>query len=637
MAGKSTDRSVNVVDGTLFKPLLVLSAPIVGSQVLQVGYNLADTYWVGRLGPDPVAALGYAWAIIFLMVSLGIGLTIAGTVLVAQHKGAENFTESHHVAGQTFAFVTVVSAALAVAGYLLSPILVDLVGATPGTDPYEMAVGYTRILFLGMVLLFWFFLFDAVCRGWGDTRTPLYLMVISVSINVVIDPFFILGFQDNPVFAWVGLTGLETSLYASTGFDGWGVEGAAIATLIARGFAAFVGIWLLFSGRVGVQPTLGDLWLDRETVTDIVRIGAPTAVELGARSLGLALMTVILAIAGDDAVAAWGIIHRLSSLLFMPALGLSRGTETVVGQNIGAGQKARAKRAVYLSSGVILATFAVAIAAAYPHAEAIVGFFLDADAGGNQAVVIGHGASYIWIAGPAYLALGVFQMLLGGIRGSGSTRAAMIFSIFELWVIRLPLAFALLAWTDMGVDGVWTAVAVSYLGATVVTAAWFVRGTWLGAVVDEDDSDDGTDDSLPASLDGSIDPAFREPVRRLVERLDEDDAPPVGIFCTEVPSKGDNGDTTGHAVHVIVEDENDVAHVRNVVADVLETVENEFSGKRGDEPSIERLDEFDVSVEPADCVRARGDDLAVSVRDGVVLRESDTLRRVKREGIDLAE
>ena len=497
----STDRSVDVVDGDLFKPLLVLSAPITGSQVLQVGYNLADTYWVGRLGPDPVAALGYAWAIVFLMVSLGIGLTIAGTVLVAQHKGAENFTQSHHVAGQTFAFVTVISAFLAVIGYFVSPTLINLVGATPSTAPFEMAVGYTRILFLGMVLVFWFFLFDAVCRGWGDTRTPLYIMAISVVINVVIDPFFILGFDDNPLFAWVGLTSVETSLYAATGFDGWGVEGAAIATVISRGFAAFVGVWLLFSGRVGIKPTLGDLWLDRETVEQIVRIGAPTAVELGARSLGLALMTVILALAGDDAVAAWGIIHRLSSLLFMPALGLSRGTETVVGQNLGAGQKARAKRAVYLSSGVILLVFAIAIATAYPYAEGIVGFFLDPGAGGNREAVIGYGAEYVWIVGPTYLALGVFQMMLGGIRGSGSTRAAMAFSIFELWVLRLPLAYALLIWTDLGVSGVWVAVAFSYVGATFVTAVWFVRGTWLDRVIEKNGSradvgDDPPDEAL---------------------------------------------------------------------------------------------------------------------------------------------
>ena len=487
---KGRDRSVNVTDGALFKPLLILSAPIVLAQLLQVAYNLADTWWVGRLGPDAVAALGYAWAIIFLMVSIGIGITVAGTVLVAQHKGAGNLLRSEHVAGQTLSFVTILAVILSGVGWFLTPTLIRFVGSTPGTETYAFAVGYTRIIFLGMVLMFWFFIFDAICRGWGDTRTPLYIMLISVVMNVILDPFLILGFTDNPIFVWLGLTELEMTLYSVTGFDGWGVEGAAIATVISRGFAAGVGLWLLFTGYVGISPSFSDLWLDVETVTEIVNIGAPTAVELGMRSFGLTVMTIIIAIAGDDAVAAWGIIHRLSSLMFMPALGLSRGTETVVGQNIGAGQIERAKKAVYLSCGVIVGVFAVAIALAYPYAEPIVGVFLDPDAGGNRAVVIGYGAAYIWIAGPSYVALGVFQMLLGGIRGSGSTKAAMIFSIIELWILRLPVAYALIAWFDYGVEGVWWGVAFSYVGAMIITGLWFRLGRWTSGVVEESDVED---------------------------------------------------------------------------------------------------------------------------------------------------
>ena len=502
MSGPSpTDRSVDVIDGKLFKPLLVLSAPIVASQVLNVGYNLADTFWVGRLGSDPVAALGYAWAIIFMVASLAIGITIAGAVLVAQHKGNDNLELSHHVAGQTFSFVTVVAVALAVIGYLVSPLLVDLVGATPGTEPYDMAVSYTRIIFVGIVFVFWFFLFDAVCRGWGDTRTPMYIMAVSVVINVTIDPFFILGFENNPLFAWLGMTGLEATLFELTGFAGWGVEGAAIATVLSRGFAALIGVWILFTGRLGLQPTVSDLWFDPEIITDIIHIGGPASAELLMRSVGMALMTVILALAGDDAVAAWGILHRLSSLLFMPALGLARGTETVVGQNIGAGQFDRAKRAVYMSSALIVAGFAVVIALAYPFAEQIVGVFLNVEGSGNPELVISMGAEYIWIAGPAYLAQGVLRMMLGGLRGSGSTRAAMIFTLLEMWIIRLPLAYILLAPAGMGVTGVWWAVAISYVATTIITGIWFLRGTWLSGVVDSEDQ------PRPGRADAAEEPA----------------------------------------------------------------------------------------------------------------------------------
>ncbi|MFC6905182.1 MATE family efflux transporter [Halalkalicoccus tibetensis] len=478
------DRSVNVTDGALFKPLVVLSAPIVGSQVLNVGYNLADTYWVGRLGADAVAALSYAWVIVFLMVSVGGGLTVAGTILVSQNKGAGNLLESHHVAGQTLSFVTLVAAVFGVVGYLTTPWLLALVGATPGTDPHTYAVQYTRIVFLGVVFMFWFFIFDALSRGWGDTRTPLYLMAISVAINVVLDPFLILGFADNPVFAWVGLSGLEGTLHAATGFEGFGVIGAAVATVFSRATAAGVGLYLLFSGRVGLEPSLSDLWLDRGTVYKIVDIGGPTALEQSLRAVGIGALTAIIALAGDDAVAAYGIVNRLSSLMFLPALGLARGTETVVGQNLGADQIDRAKRAVLMSGAMVVSVFAVVIALAYPFAESIVGFFIAVDGGGAERSVVEIGAAYIAIAGPAYLFLGAFQIALGGFRGSGSTKLAMAFSIQELWLYRIPIAYVLLAWVGMGVTGVWYAVAASYVLSALTTCGWFLRGTWTEGVVE---------------------------------------------------------------------------------------------------------------------------------------------------------
>ncbi|WP_254862221.1 MATE family efflux transporter [Halovivax gelatinilyticus] len=480
-----TDRSVNVTDGELFKPLMVLSAPIVASQVLNVGYNLADTYWVGRLGGDAIAAMSYSWAVVFLMISVGGGLTVAGTVLIAQNKGAGNYARSSHVAGQTLSFVTIVAVALAAVGYVLTPWLMRMVGADPGGDAYAYAVGYTRIMFLGIAFMFWFFIFDALSRGWGDTRTPLYLMAISVTLNVIIDPFLILGFDGNPLFAWVGATGLESTLYAATGFDGWGVDGAAIATIISRALAAAIGLYLLFTGKVGLDPSLSDLWLDRATVRKIIDIGAPVATEQGVRAFGITVLTAVIALAGTEAVAAYGIVTRLSSLLFMPALGLARGTETVVGQNLGADQVDRAKQAVKLSSIVIVSAFVVVVALAYPYAETITGIFIESGTE-DAAQVVEYAAAYVFIAGPSYVMLGVFQIMLGGLRGSGSTRAAMVLSIQELWLWRIPIALVAVVWLDMGVYGVWYAVAISYVASAIITAAWFLRGTWTENVIEDD-------------------------------------------------------------------------------------------------------------------------------------------------------
>ena len=481
-----SDRSVNVTDGRLFVPMLVLSAPIILSYSLDVVYYIVDLYWIGYLGPDAVAAMAYSWPVIFLVISLGLGITTAGTVLVAQTKGAGRPERSRHYAAQTLTFVTVLSVVFAVSGYLLAPTLLDLIGATPGTDPHTLAVQYTRISFLGMTPVFWFFAFDSLARGWGDTRTPLYLMVLSVGVNVVIDPFFIHGFTDNPLFAWVGQESLAEVLYAATGFEGWGVAGAAVATVLARSIAGGIGLYLLWRGTLGISVSVDDLVPVRRSVREIVDIGVPTSFEMGLRSTGIAVLTAIVAIEGDAAVAAYGIAEYLAMLVFLPALGLARGAETVVGQNLGARQVDRARRSVFLASGVVLVVLAVVIALAYPYAETIVATFL---AGGGDGTtteeVIRIGAAYVWIVGPAYAVYGVFQVFLGAFRGSGHTRLALVFNGMEMWVIRIPLCLVFLLWFDLGVIGVWYAFAASYAVATVLTIGWFLRDTWTVPVVED--------------------------------------------------------------------------------------------------------------------------------------------------------
>jgi putative MATE family efflux protein len=477
-----SDREVNVTDGALLRPLIVLSLPIVLSQLLQVGYNLADTFWVGRVGQEAVSALSYSWPLVFLMISVAGGFTVAGTVLVSQYKGAGEEQMVDYAAGQTIAFVVVVAAFFSVVGYVLTPWLVGLIGARPGSVEYLLAVEYTRTIFLGVVFMFGFFIFQALLRGWGDTRTPLYLMAFGVALNVFLDPFLILGFQDNVLLTELGLTGLQSWLYGLTGFTGFGVQGAAIATIFSRGVGAVFGMIWLFSGRVGIHLSAADLKLEFEMVKRIVSLGAPSSVEQSTRALGVTVLTALVALAGDDAVAALGIGNRLNSLVFLPALGLARGTETVVGQNLGSEQVRRAKQAVGYSSAIVAAVLAVLSAIAYFFAEPITAAFIP-----GEPAVIAIGADYLQIIGPTFLFIGVFQVVQGAFRGSGSTRLAMVFAILSLWVFRLPPAYALLEWAGLGATGVWYAIALSNVLSMIAATLYFFRGTWTESVVDTED------------------------------------------------------------------------------------------------------------------------------------------------------
>ena len=499
----TSDQSERFTEGALLWPLVTLAAPLVGTQLLNVVYNLTDTFWVGRLGRDAVSAISFAWPVVFLLISIAGGIGAAGTILISQNTGAENDARVSHVAGQTVAFVSLLSIVLAVAGYLVAPQLLQLIGTEPGTAIHEMAVGYTRVVFLGLWFMFGFFVFQAVLRGWGDTKTPMYLMLGSVGLNVVLDPIFILGFADNPLFGWLGLEGLSATLLAATGFDGAGVTGAAVATVGSRALATTAGMWLLFSDRVGISLTLADLRLEWTTVKKLVDIGAPLSVEQSTQAMATTVMTALVAIVGADAVAAYGIGGRFGTIVWLPMVGMGMAVETVVGQNLGAGRADRAKRTVYLASGILVGAFLVVAAAVVTFAEPIVGLFVT---GEEAPPVIALGSDFLRIVAPTYAIMAVFHMMNGAFHGAGSTKLSMGLGLTTLWGFRAGLAAVLIVGFDMGATGAWYGIAASNVVSTLAGAVFFYRGRWLGDVLADEDtesaeSDDPNDpeDSTPVT------------------------------------------------------------------------------------------------------------------------------------------
>ncbi len=474
----------DLTSGSLLRPLLALSAPIVVTQLLQVLYNLVDTFWVGRLGQDAVSALSFSWPPVFVLISLGGGLTLAGSVLVAQNKGAGKLDRVNEVAGQTLAFVTVFSLVLGAVGYVLTPTFLSLIGADPGSAVFAHSVDYMRVIFLGVWFMFGFFVFQSLLRGWGDTKTPMYLMGLSVGVNVVLDPVLIFGFADNPLFAMAGLEGLEASLFAATGYAGHGVQGAAIATIVSRALATIPGIALLFSGHLGLSLSLADLRVELATLRKIVSVGYPASIEQSSGALSYTAMTAVVAIVGPTAVAAFGISSRINSLVFLLAVGMGMGVETAVGQNLGAGQADRAKRVVFFAVAMLVTTYLLLTLVAVAFASAIVAVFIQ---GEGAAAVVDIGTRYLYIIAPTWGLMGVFHVIKGCFNGAGSTRAAMIFSVFSVWGMQVVPGYVLVAWFDMGTDGAWWAIALMHAAAALVVTAWFATGSWSDNVVEEPD------------------------------------------------------------------------------------------------------------------------------------------------------
>ena len=487
----SSEQSNRFTRGSIVWPLLALAGPLTATQLLQVAYNLTDTFWVGRLGADAVSALSFSWPLIFLLISVGAGMTNAGTILISQNVGAGNDDRLSHVTGQTIAFVGLLSVGVAALGTVVAPQLLQAIGAPTGTTVYDLAITYTRVIVIGMPFTFGFYVFMALLRGWGDTTTPMFLMILSVGLNIVLDAVLVLGFTGNPLFGWMGLRDLQKSLFFATGFSGFGVLGAAVATVLSRAAAAVVGLWLLFGGRVGLQLEWRDLLLESEIIAKIVRIGGPGAIDQSTQSAATIVMTALIATVGTDAVAAYGIGNRFVSLIWLPTVAMGMSVETVVGQNLGSGRRKRARRTVYVAIGILATVFVVASALTVWFARPIIGVFI---AGPEADPIIEHGATFLGIVAPTWVIMASYHMMNGAFYGSGSTRLAMGIGVTTLWGVRALAAVLLVLVFNFGATGVWYAIALSNVTAAITGALFFFRGHWLKDVLSDGSAEDATQD-----------------------------------------------------------------------------------------------------------------------------------------------
>ena len=454
----------DLTSGSIGKPLFFLSMPIVVTNLFQTAYNLADTFWLGQYSTDALAAISFAFPMVFLLISLGLGISVAGSVLVAQHTGAGDETAAEYAASQTVTFAVMASVVLGGLGYFVVTDFLAFMGASESVLP--LATSYMEVISLGLVFMFGFFVFIALMRGYGDTVTPMLVMFGSVVLNIVLDPFVIFGWGPFPEL---------------------GIEGAALATVFSRGLALTVGLAIMFRGTRGVQINIRDMVPDPSYLPRLVRIGVPASVEGTGRALSMNLLLFIVAMFPDPVVAAYGIGTRLFSVVFLPAIAVARGVETMTGQNIGANEPDRAARAAGLAAKVLFGVLSVVGIVVFVFPDPIVSIFVG-EGQENAARVVAVGTQFLRYVALTFGFIGIMRAYTGSFRGAGKTLTAAAISMLMLGVIRLPVAW--IAAGEIGASGIWLAFAVSNAVGAAIAYAWYRRGTWREADVTETDVPD---------------------------------------------------------------------------------------------------------------------------------------------------
>ena len=460
-----------MTNGAISPKLVHLAWPLVAGNLLQTFYNLADMFWVGRVSAEAVGAVSLMFPLSWMFVSTAMGITAATIALVSQHVGAGNERQADNVVAQTAILTTVVAVALTAIGFTFRHPLLSLIGARG--QVFVEALAYIEVIFLALPFTFLFFAFRASLQGAGDTKTAMWLMVLSAGLNVVLDPFFIFGWGPFPT---------------------WGTRGAAVATFIARGLATAAGIYILLAGDWGIQLRVGDLRPDPAVLRRLVDIGYPATLDGWARSFSAVVMAGFVAQFSVAAIAAYGIGIRLMSISWTVSGAVGQATATGVGQNLGAKTPDRAAEVAWKATAGTMAVLfsAAALVVAFP--EMAIRIFI------ADAAVIEEGITFLRITAPFWAFFGGVMTIQGAFRGAGNTKVAMVLSFLSRWIFRVPVALVLafagtvtipvlglsITGFGWGVEGLWWAFAAGALASFIVAIAWFRLGTWEEGIVEDE-------------------------------------------------------------------------------------------------------------------------------------------------------
>lgn len=433
--------------GSIFKHIIALSVPTILSFALQTSFNIIDTIFVGRLGADAIAAVSMVFPFVILIIALGSGLGIGAASLVARYLGANKTGEASKVVEHVMLIAIVLSAFFALAGHFFSEFMFSLIGATP--EVLSLAMTYSKWIFGFGGLIFIFISFSNILRGEGDAKTPMKYMILSVLLNLILDPLLIFGI-------WF--------------FPAMGIEGAALATIIARGVACILLLNHIISGKSAMELAFKKFRYSFDIIKRIFSVGVPASISIILISIGMICITRIVASFGSEAIAAYGIGWKIESIVFYSAISISLACLALVGHNFGAGNIERAKRAAWAAAGFAMGLTLVVSVIILLTQKFWLGIFTDND------LVLSHTMNYIKVLALFFAFTNVSMVIESAFQGFGRGMPKFLLTFLRVGVFAIPLAYILSK--SFGLIGVWYGLAVSNVLGALIAVVWFRFSTF---------------------------------------------------------------------------------------------------------------------------------------------------------------
>ena len=479
----STAGAKDLTQGPIASTLLLFAVPTLASNILQSLNGSINAIWVGRfLGAQALAATANANIIMFLMFSIIFGFGMASTVMIGQAMGRHDLEAARRAFGSAIGFCSILGLAVAIAGWLGAPALLRLL-ATPAAA-YDLALVYLRVIFIAMPASLLGLMIMMGLRGAGDARTPLIFIIVSVAIDLILNPVLILGLGPIPAF---------------------GIAGSAAATACA-GFVSLIGvIGFIYAKDLPLRlrgAELRWLWPAAAQLRMLFAKGLPMGLQMVVMSGSGLVMIGLVNREGLLVTAAYGAAQQVWTYLQMPAMAMGAAVSAMAAQNVGAGRWDRIGRITGYGLGYQLGITGTMIGVILLFHAPLLSLFL----GGNRAAI-----DAAWhmplLASWSFLMFGCTMVLFGVMRANGVVVAPLLILIFTLFGVRL--GFYHLGYPSLGADALWLSFPVGSVTSFLLAAAVYRQGGWRRAklmvpVHEEECREAAQGDSEPA---GRIAPA----------------------------------------------------------------------------------------------------------------------------------
>lgn len=436
-----------ILGGNMLRAIIFLAVPIIINSFLQTMYNLTDTYWLGKIGTDPMAAITLVTPLQNIIIYFGQGLTAAGTILMSQYVGGHDDENARLMANHVFIFTLFFSILCASVCFLLSGALISWLGAEG--DIYNFSCTYLKIILMDMPFLFLINVFTSVNQAQGCTLKSMYLNFLGISINMILDPLFLMVFK-------------------------WGIAGAALATLLSKVPCAIIAMMVLIDRKNIIYLTFKGFKLSADKIKKIIKIGLPSAIGGSTMQFGFLLMSKNVLKYGSIAVAAYGIGNKVNSIITMPSNAMGSAVSIIVGQNIGANQYNRAEYGYKLARSIIVLFLFIGGITLSRNliATNVVRIF------SKDSEVIRLGSDFLSIMAIACWTNGIQNTTAGLFQGSGHTIITMIIDASRLWIFRFAALYICESVFNMGVRSIWYCVVVSNALSALVLWILYLFGIW---------------------------------------------------------------------------------------------------------------------------------------------------------------